>query len=77
MKGDYVDKKPFDIKNVEECINRICDAMDGFTLMERWWALRSLEASARAMLGEKAMEFVQLEEERMRSSEPIDVPAEN
>ena len=69
-----MDVKPFDKERSDECIARICDAMDGFTLMERWWALRCLEVSARALLGEKVVEYVELEEGRMPPSEPIDVP---
>ena len=72
-----VDREPFDLERSHECIHKICDACDGYTLMERWWALRCLEVSARALLGEKVMEFVENEGDRLLESdqEPIEVEA--
>ena len=71
------DREPFNLEKSHECIHRICEACDGYTLMERWWALRCLEVSARALLGDKVMEFMKEEEDRLResSSEPIEVEA--
>lgn len=65
-----MDRKPFDKKRSDEGIKAACEAFDALdlTLMERWWALRCLEVSARALLGEKVMEYVQNEEEKMQSS---------
>ena len=65
-----MDREPFDKKRSDEGIRAACEAFDALdlTLMERWWALRCLEVSARALLGDKVMEYVRLEEENMKSS---------
>lgn len=56
-----MDRELFSLERSQECLRRISDACDGYTLMERWYALRCLEVSARALLGEKVMEFVREE----------------
>jgi len=65
-----MDRKPFNKNRSDDGIKAVCEAFDALdlTLMERWWALRCLEVSARALLGEKVMEYVRLEEEKMASS---------
>ena len=68
------ERQIFNKDMVDKGIEAVCDAMDGLdlTLFERWHVLRCLEASARAILGENVVRFVEEEEKRRSEAKEME-----